>query len=204
MASLRSFHERIAFYGAINSLSQTLLKMTCPGVPDFYQGATAWDFSLVDPDNRRPAQLPGGIESFEDIQDLLNNWHDGRVKSFLIYKTLHFRNANPNLFLMGEYLGLHASGLAADHSVTLARRRGDEWAVVVAPRFLTSLSALEKMPLGRRFWKDSALVLPGDAPIDWRNVLTNEIIRADEATGVQFSDILKSFPVALLTGKVTQ
>src|SRR5207248_5638030 len=126
------------------------------------------------------------------------------MKSFLIFKTLHFRNENPNLFLMGEYLGLQASGLAAEHSVTFARRRGDEWAVVVAPRFLTSLTALEKMPVGRRFWKDSAITLPGDAPQGWRNVLTGEIIRSEQATGVQFSDALRSFPVALLTGKVTQ
>jgi (1->4)-alpha-D-glucan 1-alpha-D-glucosylmutase len=208
LAYFRHFHMRIAFYGAINSLSQTLLKMTCPGVPDFYQGTMVWDFSLVDPDNRRPANVPGQLESFGQIRDLLNNWQDGRVKSFLIYKTLHFRNENPNLFLMGEYLGLQASGLAARHSVTFARRRGDEWAVVVVPRFLTTLTALEKMPLGRRFWKDSAVVLPGDAPTEWHNVITGEMIRSNrgsnQAAGIQFSDILKSFPVALLTGKVAQ
>ncbi|MGI8741909.1 MAG: malto-oligosyltrehalose synthase [Bryobacteraceae bacterium] len=213
LVHLRRFHERIAFYGAINSLSQTLLKMTCPGVPDFYQGTTGWDFSLVDPDNRRPVQLPAESEwarnfsawdnetIMEVLRHLLLNWSDGGVKSFLIFKTLRFRNENPNLFLMGEYMGLRATGLGADHSVAFARRCGDEWAIVLVPRFLTSLTALEKMPLGRRFWKDSAIRLPDDAPVTWRNILTGETVAGSLTTGIQLSDALRLFPVAVLSGQ---
>ncbi len=212
LADFRPFQKRVAFLGAINSLSQTLLKMTCPGVPDFYQGTTVWDFSLVDPDNRRPAKVPDSPEweskfqrwqvegPADAITSLLEHWQDGNVKSFLIFKTLQFRNAHQDLFQMGEYLELGAAGLAEEHSISFARRRGDEWAITVVPRFVTSLSALEKMPLGRRFWKDAAILLPPEAPANWRNVLTTENLVQNSSGSIQLSEILNSFPVGLLVG----
>ena len=213
LADFRPFQQRVAFLGAINSLSQTLLKMTCPGVPDFYQGTTWWDFSLVDPDNRRPAQVPDASEweskfrrwrvddPDDTIDTLLEHWQDGSLKSFLIFKTLQFRNGHQDLFQMGEYLPLHGAGLAGEHSISFARRRGDEWAIAVVPRFLTNLTALEKMPLGRRFWKDAAILLPPGAPSHWRNVLTNESLVQNSSGSIQLCDVLKSFPVALLRGQ---
>lgn len=204
----RKFQTRIAFYGAINSLSQCLLKMVSPGVPDFYQGTTVWDFSLVDPDNRRPAQIAArhGILALFDrwrnsdptaeIEGLLENWKDGRVKAFLIFKTLQLRRERADLFENGEYLGLTGSGLAADHTVALARHRGERWLVAVTPRFLTRLSALEKWPLGRRFWSDCSIALPDHAPRQWTNVLTGETVEASNQLAVAAA--LKSFPVALL------
>jgi (1->4)-alpha-D-glucan 1-alpha-D-glucosylmutase len=206
----RKFHKRIAFYGAINSLSQCLLKMVSPGVPDFYQGTTLWDFSVVDPDNRRPAQIAPRLEMLEsfdrwahpqpaaEIEALLGDWKDGRIKSFLIYKTLHLRRRLADLFENGEYIGLTGTGLAAEHTLSLVRRRGGRWLIAVVPRFLSRLSALEKWPLGRRFWNDSALALPDGAPGQWTNVLTGETL----AVAAQFTvaEALKSFPVALLEG----
>ena len=187
LADFRRFHQRIAFFGAINSLSQTLLKMTCPGVPDFYQGAIGWDFSLVDPDNRRPAQVP-------DPQG------PAHTKLFLISKVLQFRKAHPDLFNMGEYVPLSGAALAAEHSISFARRRGDEWIIAVVPRFLTALSALEKMPLGRRFWKDAGISLPSEAPPKWRNILTDENLVQNQSGRIQLFQVFKSFPVALLFG----
>jgi (1->4)-alpha-D-glucan 1-alpha-D-glucosylmutase len=197
--SFRAFQSRVAFYGAINSLAQTLLRIAGPGVPDFYQGTTQWDFSLVDPDNRRATETPNCVEDAH-LDDLLAGWRDGRVKTFLIHRALHFRNGNRDLFDLGEYIALNAEGLGKP-AVVFARKRGDKWAVALAPRFLTALTALEKMPLGRRFWRDSFLALPPDAPTAWRNVLTGEPVsaaRAGDSIGLYLSDILKSFPVALL------
>ena len=102
--SLRHFCDRVAFYGAINSLSQILLKITAPGVPDFYRGTVTWDFSLVDPDNRRPVDFAPLTDFSWKPRDLLDNWQDGRVKVFLTEKLLGFRTGNCDLFTHGEYV----------------------------------------------------------------------------------------------------
>jgi (1->4)-alpha-D-glucan 1-alpha-D-glucosylmutase len=209
LAHFRKFQKRIGFYGAINSLAQCLLKMVAPGLPDFYQGTTLWDFSVVDPDNRRPAQIAPRLEMIElfgrwkqpqpaEIEALTGLWKDGRIKSFLIFKTLHLRQGLADVFENGEYIGLAGTGLAAEHTISLARRRGDRWLIAVVPRFLSRLSALEKWPLGRRFWGDSAIVLPDDAPRRWTNALTGETFEGP--VQITVADALKCFPVALLEG----
>jgi (1->4)-alpha-D-glucan 1-alpha-D-glucosylmutase len=116
------FHGRIAYAGMLNSLSQTLLKMTAPGVPDFYQGTELWDLSLVDPDNRRPVDYAKRKRFLDELKrgeqadragllrDLLCHWQDGRVKQYLIYQTLNFRREHAELFQRGSYLPLVAAG----------------------------------------------------------------------------------------------
>ena len=205
--SFRTFQNRIAFYGAINSLSQTLLKICCPGIPDFYQRTSMWDFSLVDPDNRRSPTPPEQVHVLESLsesgtQPLLECWRDGRVKSFLILKGLGFRRDHSDLFRSGEYLPLDGTELAAEHSISFARRHGDVWALAVAPRFVSDFSTLEKMPVGRRIWGNSAIRLPAYAPRSWSNIFTGEEVRPRDVEGLQvlaMSDILKNFPVALLS-----
>ena len=100
--------EEIARMGAINSLSQTLLKLTSPGVPDIYQGNEIWDFSLVDPDNRRPVDYAKRKKMLDALkgatpEELLDNWSDGRIKLFLTHRLLTFRRENPELFRDGSY-----------------------------------------------------------------------------------------------------
>ncbi len=209
LAHFRGFQKRLAYYGAISSLAQTLLKVVCPGTPDFYQGTTLWDFSLVDPDNRRPAQIAPRLELLQEfvhwagtvpartITRLLECWMDGRLKAFVIFKSLQFRKDRQDLFENGEYIGLTGAGLAEEHTVAVARKRANEWVIGIVPRFVTGLSALEKMPLGRRTWKDAAIVLPDDAPRRWRNVFTGEEIMASGV--LPMAEVLKSFPVALLS-----
>ncbi len=209
LAHFRGFQKRLAFYGAINSLAQTLLKVVCPGTPDFYQGTTRWDFSLVDPDNRRPEQIAPQIELVEEFRNwegevpsqtigrLLKCWVDGRVKTFVIFKLLQFRKERKDLFENGEYMGLMGTGLAEEHTVAVARKRAHQWVIGVVPRFVMGFSALEKIPLGRRTWKESAVMLPEDAPERWRNVFTGEEITT--SGGLPMADVLKTFPVALLT-----
>ena len=102
-ASFRPFCERISFYGAINSLSQLLLKVTSPGLPDFYRGEVSWDFSLVDPDNRRPVDFAPLTDFSWKARDLMSTWADGRVKVFLTEKLLGFRTGSLELFTTGSY-----------------------------------------------------------------------------------------------------
>ncbi len=126
-----------------------LLKLTSPGVPDLYQGTESWDFSLVDPDNRRPvdfqarremlAELRGRLASgkYELSQltdELLANLPDGRIKLFLIYQTLNFRRSHEDVFARGEYLPLEAAGSRRDHVVAFARSFGDRVVLVIVPR----------------------------------------------------------------------
>ena len=106
--------EEIARLGAINSLTQTLLKLTAPGVPDIYQGNEIWDFSLVDPDNRRPVDYERR-KMLADLrtrqrEDLLGNWPDGRIKLFLTQRLLHFRREHAEFFRRGSYVPLETSG----------------------------------------------------------------------------------------------
>jgi (1->4)-alpha-D-glucan 1-alpha-D-glucosylmutase len=217
LAEFLRFEPRAAFYGAINSLSQTLLKTVCPGAPDFYQGTTFWDFSLVDPDNRRPVNITDHLAaakhfevwrddlSAEAVSDLLENWRDGRVKAFVIYKALRLRCGDAELFSSGDYMGLSGTILAETHALAFARRFQERWLVCVTPRFLTKLSAREKMPLGRRLWGESSITLPEGGPGRWRNLFTGERIAAVPAPGprlqLALADILKSFPVALLANE---
>ena len=209
------FTKKIAYYGMFNSLSQTLLKMVAPGVPDFYQGAELWDLSLVDPDNRRPvdfvhrAKLIKEIKSAESKdpsalrQGLLSEWQDGRIKLYLIYKVLNFRRAHSELFLGGDYIPLAAFGEMGKHVCAFARHNGDVWAVTVVPRMIAKLVAQERVPLGEEVWRSTALRLPGGAPDHWRNVLTGEHLDASvlsEKKVLPLRSVFRDFPVALLAG----
>jgi len=217
------FQAYISYCGAINSLAQVLLKVTCPGVPDFYRGTELWDFSLVDPDNRRPvdfearAVMLAGLKERETggraaltalARELLESWRDGRVKLFLTYKALQFRRERHNLFACGEYIPVEACGPGAGHVCAFARRSGAGWALVAVPR-LTAQPYPPGLHPGEEIWGNTALLLPGEAPGLWRNVLTRETLaagtdsRADVKPGgrvLPLGDLWRCFPVALLSG----
>ncbi|MGH7829879.1 MAG: malto-oligosyltrehalose synthase, partial [Candidatus Binatia bacterium] len=208
------FHARIAYPGMLNSLSQTLLKITSPGVPDFYQGTELWDFSLVDPDNRRPVDFEERRRLLEKLQraeaedpvalvnDLLAHWQDGRVKLYLIYKSLNFRRSQKLLLQEGEYIPLYASGKGKENLCAFARRRGGAWIVTVAPRLITRLVGPESPPLGKEIWGDGALALPQEAPALWSNVLTGKNLQTSGSERKKFLDlgsVFQDFPLALLT-----
>ena len=185
LPDLLSFQKQVAYYGAMNSLAQLVLKIASPGVPDFYQGTELWDFSLVDPDNRRPVDFGKRVRLLEAltereangrpfVRELLARWLDGRIKLYVTMRALNARRADADLFLRGDYLPLTASGKAAAHTIAFARRRGEAWALVVVPRLLTGLCAEGEPPIGESVWGASALVLPDGAPTRWRNVFTGE------------------------------
>src|SRR5881398_2424499 len=118
--------KEIARLGAINSLTQTLLKLTSPGVPDIYQGNEIWDYSLVDPDNRRPVDYKRRREMLDALpgatpEELVRNWPDGRIKMFLTQQVLQFRREHVDLFRRGEYLPLAVSGTLTESCVSFAR-----------------------------------------------------------------------------------
>jgi (1->4)-alpha-D-glucan 1-alpha-D-glucosylmutase len=160
LADFLRFEARIAPAGMWNSLAQTLLKITSPGVPDFYQGTELWDLSLVDPDNRRPVDFTRRVMMLDEIQrleskglvalvrDLIAQPQDGRLKLYVTFKALNTRRAQHHLFSQGAYLPLVASGARQDHVVAFARHVDNRWALVVIPRLLMTLSPTAK-PLER-------------------------------------------------------
>ena len=211
LKDLIPFCRRVSHYGILNSLSQTLLKITSPGVPDFYQGSELWDLSLVDPDNRRPVDFEkrramlAGIREQDDadigrlVQDLLAAREDGRIKLFLIYRALKAKKANREIFRAGAYLPLEPAGRFRSHVIAFAWRYEQQWALVVAPRFFSHLVQEGGFPLGRQVWQDTEVIMPDGAPAAWRNVITGEVLSAGKTLSV--GDILLSFPVALLMGE---
>jgi (1->4)-alpha-D-glucan 1-alpha-D-glucosylmutase len=210
----------VARYGCLNSLSQVLLKLTSPGVPDLYQGTEVWDFSLVDPDNRRPvdykrraAMLKTLVDTFADARDparaaraLLDQWTDGRVKLWLNWRILAWRARHAAWFESTSYIPLTVRGLQKEHICAFARAHRSGWLLSIAPRLYVALTnAKAGWPLGAAVWRDTALVLPSTAPMQWENVLTGASCAAepDGEAGARLSvaSVLNAFPVALLAAK---
>lgn len=211
VTEFHSFCCAIAQYGIFNSLSQTLVKITAPGVPDFYQGAELINLNLVDPDNRRPidydkrkallqkiqaAVAGSGLNFFPEPPDLLEQ--ADRLKLFIIMKGLQTRKLYKNLYRNGSYLPLETIGRFSRHVVVFARRFENMWSITVVPRFLTRLIAPRQNPLGPLLWNDTAVILPPGAPDRWENVVDNRHLNAKNQLKV--GELFEFFPAALLTG----
>ncbi|BAF59769.1 maltooligosyl trehalose synthase [Pelotomaculum thermopropionicum SI] len=224
------FQKITAFYGAIYSLAQVLLKITSPGVPDFYQGTELWDFSLVDPDNRRPVDFTKRVRFLEKLKEeetagqlelarrLLGDWQDGKVKLYLTCKALNFRRSNQKLFAAGKYIPVAAGGIHSKHVCAFARQLENRWILVAIPRLLIRLqqagqagcSGEPVLPAAllppEGIWGEGALFLPRHSPAGWQNVLTGEILHTKNCSGtsrrvILLEEVFRNFPVALLAGE---
>jgi (1->4)-alpha-D-glucan 1-alpha-D-glucosylmutase len=224
LADLGEFQKSLAYSGMVNGLAQTLLKMTCPGVPDFFQGAELWDLRLVDPDNRQPVDFALRMKALKELEqesagqamakarELAEHWEDGRAKLFLIRKALGYRRQHAAMFANGDFLPAEVRGPAAQNVVAFFRRHEGDWTLVAVPRWL----AREKIP-GAERWRGTVLVLPKNAPEAWSNVLTaarnkarktwsasmggdrqnSHVIDGEHVLDVE--GLLGDFPVALLS-----
>jgi (1->4)-alpha-D-glucan 1-alpha-D-glucosylmutase len=186
LTDLETFVDQLVGPGRVNSLSQTLLKVVSPGVPDFYQGSELWDLSLVDPDNRRPVDYERRRRALAELgslstEEILARSDEGLPKLWVVRQALALRRRAPESFRPGaRYLPLEAEGSRARHVV--AALRGDAVAAAV-PRLSLGLAGV---------WADTTLPLP---PGRWRNVLTLE---KGLAGRVPMVELLRRFPVALL------
>ncbi|MGA1870826.1 MAG: malto-oligosyltrehalose synthase [bacterium] len=203
-----SFQKKVAFFGIFNSLSQVLMKITSPGIPDFYQGTELWDLTLVDPDNRTSVDFKQRERILHDIKEkergtreeliaeLCATREDGRIKLFLIYRALTARRARVDLFERGEYIPIEVVGEYRECVIAYARHEGEQWAVIVAPRFLTNVVSAGDYPMGEGVWKDTALIMPEGAPLYFFSALTDEPIHCERQCMV--GKILEHFPVGLM------
>ncbi len=201
---MAEFAARIAPAGAINGLSQTLIRLTGPGVPDLYQGTEYWDLTLVDPDNRRPVDFDARRASLggqEPAADLLAHWHDGRIKQRVIARALAFRAAQEALFADGTYEPLRVEGPAAEHVIAFARVLDDRICVTLATRLPVPLldadATLPLVPVAA--WNETFVSLPKTvADRRWSDVLTGNAAHADGGASLPVGAALGTLPVALL------
>jgi malto-oligosyltrehalose synthase len=198
LIEFHAFVESLARLGAISSLSQLVLKLTVPGVPDIYQGGELWDFSLVDPDNRRPVDWSVRRALLAEVTgaspvDLAQNWRDGREKMFVAWKLLELRRMQPELFAAGDYQPLEAEGEASDHLCAFARKRDDETMIVAVPRLVHRL--YQGGPTAH--WGCTEITPPPHGR--WRNIFTGGRLEGQDP--VRISELLADFPVCVLSGE---
>jgi len=220
LADFLPFQQLVSRVGMLNSLSQTLIKLTSPGVPDIYQGNEIWNFSLVDPDNRRPVdyqyrrklldelQRNFPADSNDTINNIIKNVHkllltmeDGRIKLYLTWKSLRLRKQLEDLFLEGSYLPLQVDGLRREQLCAFARSWQNLAIVVIAPRFFTLLMGQETLdPIGAAVWMDTYVDFPETlAGTNWENVFTGEILQLERGERrFAVSQLLAHFPYSLL------
>ncbi len=208
----------IARVGLWTGLSQVALKLLVPGVPDFYQGTEVWDFSFVDPDNRRPVDYSYRLALMADIaqydavmpversawlQGLCAEPEDGRIKMFLTRTLLGLRRMYPDLFDHGSYLPLAVTGERASHLIGFAREISGQWLVVVVPRcYWVITKGAERLPLGTEAWGDTAVAFPPQSVgVRLVDVFTGELLAPPRLAGqVLAANLFRTFPVAVLMG----
>ena len=187
----------IARLGAINSLAQTVIKLTAPGVPDIYQGTEIWDDSLVDPDNRRPIDYARRREMLTQIEnvpanELMQCWPDGRIKMRLTQRLLHLRRENPELFREGIYEPINFGGAFADCAIGFVRRHRDRAIIVIVPRLSSRVGF---PPIGDR-WEDTHVVLPAGKS-NLRDVFSDRKVRVENSQ-LRLAVAMSQLPFAVL------
>jgi (1->4)-alpha-D-glucan 1-alpha-D-glucosylmutase len=212
LADFGGMAERVIRAGWFTSLAATVLKLTAPGVPDFYQGTELWDLSLVDPDNRRPVDFAARQATLcrlrkravgsRLVRELVDQAGDGRIKLHVIWSLLNLRAEMPDLFTCGSYRSRPVTGALAGHIFAFERRHEEATAIVVVPRLVDALlNRAAAAPVGEEIWGDTQVEW-GEARADqiWRNVLTGEQVTQASGDALLVADALQTFPVAVLVG----
>jgi (1->4)-alpha-D-glucan 1-alpha-D-glucosylmutase len=220
LRQMAAFAQHMAPAGAVNSLTATVLRLTTPGVPDLYQGTENWDFSLVDPDNRRPVDYPARKRDLDALApaesasqsasesaaaELLLNWRDGRIKQALISRILRHRGTRTNLYARGSITPLVVTGTRANHVVAFLRQYAEDTLIVIVPRLVAGAidHGMPNSPIpniSHDFWGDTAVSLP---PTLMRSPfwdIASECNRSAAVEGgLRIEDVLRDWPVAVLT-----
>jgi (1->4)-alpha-D-glucan 1-alpha-D-glucosylmutase len=215
---LNGFVRQIADSGFVNSLAQLVLKMTLPGVPDFYQGTELWDFNLVDPDNRRPVDFERRRHNLEQLladadrddarvaSELSRRWPDADTKLWITSRGLALRREWAEVFSLGDYVAIAALGAAADHVISFARRWEQNWVIVAVPRHFYRLLKQRPAEVGpgmpQADWAGTQLLLPDSSPTAWRCELSGRTLEASAAnsgSGLDVANLFAVLPVAILT-----
>lgn len=211
LAQFKPFQHKIAWYGMLNSLAQVCIKITAPGVPDFYQGTELWDLSLVDPDNRAPVDYPLRQQLLEKIiqqyntdktaciDSLLTTIESGAIKMFCMWRAVYTRARFQECFLQGTYEPVCIEGSGKRSVLSYIRACNSNAVWVVVPRLLTDMVKPGKYPFGKEIWHDTHCILPQQYEGIWTNMLTGERLSVTDSHTLFLEDIFTRFPVAILT-----
>ncbi|WP_080055153.1 malto-oligosyltrehalose synthase [Spirosoma aerolatum] len=198
-----AFYRQIADLGIINSLIQVVLKCTCPGLPDVYQGCEGWDLSMVDPDNRRPVDfeqryqaLDALLEHDPDWQELWQSRYNGQIKLRLVYTLLQERQQNPSLFAEGQYAPLMIEGRYKEQVLAFARHDTQHWYVVAIPLGIARLCRDQQTAPTTIDWGDTYILLPDEAPKRWKHRLTKASGTVE--TKIRVTDVFTDLPLCVL------
>lgn len=206
--SFQTLLKKITDGGISNSLTQVLLKFTCPGTPDVYQGCEGWDFSLVDPDNRRPVDYnlrQQWLQQWKDIGDggevngvkqLWKQRTNGSIKFWLVHTLFQLRRQMPELFSHGEYIPLQVEGTYKEHVLAFARRHRQAFYVVAVPLHAAVLCHEQKKDILALDWKDTRIIIPGEVAGEWEHLLNK--VRSKNEGGIDVGELFRNVPLALL------
>ncbi|MCM5703866.1 malto-oligosyltrehalose synthase [Larsenimonas salina] len=197
---LHAFIESVAAPGALNGLVQVLLKLTMPGIPDTYQGCERWDFSLVDPDNRRPVDFERRRrQEAMPLPTLLGSWRDGRIKQAMIQELLTLRNQQPELFSRGDYDALTVQGALSEHVIAFRRQFEDHRVLVIAPRTTRALlQGMHGLQIDSARWGETRVLLAEhDRGMTFTDLLGGQVVTDD----IELSSLLTVMPFAVLVAR---
>ncbi|MBB1286362.1 malto-oligosyltrehalose synthase [Flavisolibacter sp. BT320] len=206
--SFIAFQEQVVDHGIINSLSQVVLKATCPGVPDVYQGCEFWDFSFVDPDNRRPVAYEKRLQALEAFEgkseeelfaDLWEQRYNAHVKLWLTQQLFQLRKSNPDLFAEGEYIPLQVEGTYKNHVLAFARRHKTAVQVVAVPLHTAILCKEQGKPFFEIDWKDTRVTLPKEIESSLETYFTQT--QVEKGKGLLAGALFSRFPFAILKAR---
>jgi malto-oligosyltrehalose synthase/4-alpha-glucanotransferase len=201
--------HKVAEYGVVNSLVQTVLKFMCPGVPDVYQGCELWDFSFVDPDNRRPVdyalrqemlqELEAQKEDENFLQQLWEDRSSGKIKLWLVQQLSLLRKQKADFFAKADYVPLKIKGKYSNNVFAFARKGQRTWYVVVLPLNIAALCEKQKCAVTEIDWADTKLLLPDGVRPQWEHLLTG--VGDEHEKEISIQHLFAKLPFALLKGK---
>ncbi len=203
--NFKAFHQKIANFGIVNSLAQVLLKFTCPGVPDVYQGCENWDLSMVDPDNRRLVDYEKRLKSLDQITgkkpinagQLWETRYNGDIKLKLTHILFNERKAAPEVFLKGKYIPLDIEGKYKENVFAFARQMYQTWYITIVPLGLATICKEQNVDFKQIDWKHTRIVLPKEAPAEWKNLLDNSggLVKGE---AIEAAELFAAQPYAFL------
>ena len=212
--SFDRMQRKVSFHGFLNSMSMVTLKIMCPGVPDTYQGSESWNFSFVDPDNRRPVDFNSLKERLQRLSsrvdghtaaELAARFQDGAVKTYLTRLLLRLRRQESDLFMDGEYIPLKTAGAGKNNIVSFARKLGEKCAVVSVPRYTTGLTGEGRRSLWQGSWNSTIVLLPAGFPSGFSDIFTGRKLstgKKNSARTLMVRDVLVDFPVSVLVSGI--
>jgi malto-oligosyltrehalose synthase/4-alpha-glucanotransferase len=208
---LNNFLQGVADYSIVNSLAQVLLKFTCPGIPDVYQGTELWDLSLVDPDNRRPVDYEMRYEWLKEINqkvELKELWAtrlNGKIKLWLTHQLFKVRSLHQELFDKGSYIPLKVKGKYHKNVLAYLRKYQDQYILVAIPLGIAKIAEKQNCKVNEINWEGTELSWPAELPLQWKDLLTGADGQQDIAQqGILIADLFTTLPLSLLHFKVKE